>query len=80
MAEEREQSEQRGMRRRADKLRFIAWANLLACVVAGLLVDFGDAALRWTAAAVWSLAFMAICYTRARQMDREWPVQRVIKK
>jgi hypothetical protein len=69
-------NEQRGLRRRADKLRFIAWANLLACVAAGLIVDFGDAALRWTAAAVWSLLFLAVCYARARQMDRDGPVQR----
>ena len=66
----------RGMRRRAEKLRFIGWMNLLVCVAVGLFADFGDAAVRWTAAAVWSLALLGICYARARQMDREGPVRR----
>ena len=68
--------QQRGMRRRADKLRFIGWANLLVCVAVGLFADFGDAAARWSVAAVWSLLLLAVCYARARQMDREGPVQR----
>jgi hypothetical protein len=64
------------MRRRADKLRFVAWANLLVCMVAGVFLDFGAAALRWSAAAVWSVLFLVVCYARAAQMDRAGPVQR----
>ena len=65
-----------GMRRRSDKLRFIGWTNLLVCVAVGLFADFGDAAVRWSAAAVWSLLLLGVCYARARQMDREGPVRR----
>ena len=68
--------EQRGMRRRADKLRFVAWANLLVCMMVGALLDFGDAALRWSAAAAWSVLFLVVCYARAAQMDKAGPVQR----
>ena len=68
--------EQRGMRRRADKLRFLAWANLLVCMAVGVFADFGDAALRWSAAAVWSVLFLVVCYARAAQMDKAGPVPR----
>ena len=71
-----EETPARGIRRRSDKLRIIGWANLLVCVAVGLFADFGDAAMRWTAAAVWSLALLGVCYGRARQMDREGPVRR----
>ena len=70
------ESEKRGMRRRSDRLRFIGWTNLLVCVAVGLFSDFGDAAVRWSAAAVWSLLLLALCYARAGQMDREGPVKR----
>ena len=70
------EQERRGMRRHADKLRFIAWANLLVCLLAGVFLDFGDAALRWSAAAVWSVLFLVVCYARATQMDRAGPVRR----
>lgn len=70
------QPDPRGLRRRADKLRFIGWANLLVCVAVGLLLDFGDAALRWSAAAAWSLLLLVVCYARAAQMDKEGPKQR----
>ena len=70
------QSEQRGLRRRADKLRFIAWANLVLCVVVGLYLDFGDAALKWSAAALWSLLLFGVCHMRARQMDETGPIRR----
>ena len=70
------QDTRRGIRRRSDKLRFIGWANLLVCVAVGLFSDFGDAAVRWSAAAVWSLLLLAVCYQRARQMDRDGPVKR----
>ena len=68
--------EQRGMRRRSDKLRFLGWANLLVCMAVGAFLDFGDAALRWSAAAIWSVLLLATCYARAAQMDREGPVKR----
>jgi hypothetical protein len=71
-----EQAEKRGLRRRADKLRFIAWANLLVCIGVGLFSDFGEAIWRWTAALTWSLALLAVCYARAGHMDKEGPVHR----
>lgn len=71
-----EQPERRGMRRRSDKLRFIAWANLLLSVLIGLSVDFGDAGLRWAAVALWALLLFAVCHMRAAQMDKEGPVER----
>ena len=71
-----EEAEKRGLRRRADKLRFIGWANLLICVGVGLFSDFGDAAWRWTAAMTWSVLLLAVCYTRAGQMDKQGPVER----
>ena len=71
-----EREQQRGMRRRADKLRFVAWANLLMCMIVGTFLDFGDAALRWSAAAAWAVLFLIVCYARAAQMDRAGPVQR----
>jgi hypothetical protein len=64
------------MRRRADKLRFIAWANLVVCVAVGLYLDFGDAAWKWSAAAVWSLLLFGVCHLRARQMDESGPIRR----
>jgi hypothetical protein len=70
------QPDRRGIRRRADKLRFIAWANLLVCVFAGLFLDFGDTALRWSAAMIWSLLLFVVCHVRAAQMDKEGPIQR----
>ena len=70
------EGDKRGMRRRADKLRFIAWTNLLVCMGAGVFLDFGDAALRWSAAAIWSVLLLVVCYRRAAQMDGEGPVQR----
>ena len=68
--------EQKGIRRRADKLRFVAWANLLVCMAVGVFADFGDAALRWSAAAAWSVLFLVVCYARAAQMDKAGPVLR----
>ena len=73
MAEHRDQQ---GLRRRADKLRFIGWANLLVCVGAGLFIDFGDAALRWSAAMAWSALLLYVCYARAARMDRQGPISR----
>jgi hypothetical protein len=70
------EQERKGMRRRADKLRFVAWANLLMCLIVGVFLDFGDAALRWSAAAAWAVLFLIACYARATQMDREGPVRR----
>jgi hypothetical protein len=69
-------ADRRGMRRRADKLRFIGWANLMVCVVVGLFLDFGDAAMRWTIAMGWSLLLLLVCHVRAAQMDKDGPVQR----
>jgi hypothetical protein len=66
----------RGLRRRADKLRFIAWANLVVCLGVGLFLDFGDAALRWSAAMLWSALLLVVCHARAAQMDRAGPVKR----
>ncbi len=71
-----EQPDQRGLRRRADKLRVIGWINLLVCVAAGFFIDFADRGLYWTAAATWSLLLLALCYMRAGQMDKEGPVRR----
>lgn len=71
-----EPPEKRGLRRRADKLRAIGWINLLVCVAAGLFLDFGDRAWHWTAAATWALLFLAACYARAGQLDRDGPVRR----
>lgn len=71
-----EQGDPGGLRRRADKLRFIGWANLLVSVAAGLFLDFGDTATRWTAAVVWALLFLGACYVRAAHMDKSGPVQR----
>ena len=65
-----------GLRRRADKLRIIAWTNLALCVAVGLFLDLGEAALRWTAVAVWSLLLFFACHLRAKQMDGEGPVKR----
>lgn len=65
-----------GLRRRADKLRFVGWANLLVSVTVGLFLDLGDTATRWTVAVVWSLVFLAVCYLRAAQMDRNGPTRR----
>jgi hypothetical protein len=70
------QTERRGMRRRADKLRFIAWANLLVCVGVGMFLDFGDAAVRWLAAMAWSLFLFVVCHARAARMDRDGPTPR----
>jgi hypothetical protein len=69
-------ADQRCMRRRADKLKFIGWANLLVCMGVGVFADFGSAALRWSAAAAWSALLLVVCYARAAQMDREGPVKR----
>jgi hypothetical protein len=71
-----EQPDPRGIRRRADKLRFIGWANLLVCVGVGLFLEVGDPASRWSAAMTWSLLLLLICYVRAGQMDKQGPVQR----
>ena len=71
-----EEVDQRGMRRRADKLRFISWANLLVCVAIGVFADFGDTVSRWTAAMAWSVLLLIVCHVRAAQMDKEGPVQR----
>jgi hypothetical protein len=68
--------DQRGMRRRADKLRFIGWANLLVCMGVGAFGDFGETALRWSAVALWSVLLLTVCYARAAQMDRNGPVKR----
>jgi hypothetical protein len=66
----------RGLRRRSDKLRFIAWANMFVCAAVGLFTDVGDAVWRWSVAVVWSLLLIAVCYARAAQIDKEGPVQR----
>ena len=68
--------DQRGLRRRADKLRFISWANLLVCVLVGVFGDFGDTASRWTAAMAWSVLLLVVCHARAAQMDKDGPVKR----
>jgi hypothetical protein len=68
--------EPRGLRRRADKLRFVAWANLFMCVAVGLYLDFGDAALKWSAAALWSLLLFGVCHLLAGRMDQSGPVKR----
>ena len=65
-----------GLRRRADKLRFISWANLLVCVGVGVFGDFGDTVTRWTAAMAWSVLLLIVCHVRAAQMDRDGPVRR----
>ena len=64
------------MRRRADKLRFISWANLLVCVGVGLFSDIGDTATRWTVAMAWSVLLLIVCHVRAAQMDRQGPIKR----
>jgi hypothetical protein len=66
----------RGMRRRADKLRLISWANLLVCVGVGLFSDIGDTAMRWSIAMGWSVLLLIVCHVRAAQMDREGPIKR----
>jgi hypothetical protein len=66
----------RAMRRRADKLRFISWANLLVCVAVGIFSDFGDTVTRWTAAMAWSVLLLVVCHARAAQMNKEGPIQR----
>ena len=66
----------RGMRRRADKLRFISWANLLVCVGVGLFSDLGEAVLRWTVVLAWSVLLLVVCHARAAQLDRQGPVRR----
>jgi hypothetical protein len=68
--------DQRGLRRRADKLRFVSWANLLVCVAVGLFSDIGDSASRWSIVAGWSLLLLAVCHVRAAQMDKHGPVRR----
>ena len=72
----RGEPDQQGLRRRADKLRFISWANLLVCVAIGVFSDFGDAVYRWTAAMAWSVLLLIVCHARAAQMDKQGPVQR----
>ncbi|MGZ9037510.1 MAG: hypothetical protein ACXW2I_13135 [Burkholderiales bacterium] len=42
----------------------------------GLFLDFGDTALRWSAAMIWSLLLFVVCHVRAAQMDKEGPIQR----
>ena len=69
-------SDARGMRRRADKLRFISWANLLVCVGVGLFSDIGDPTTRWSIAMGWSVLLLIVCHVRAAQMDREGPIKR----
>jgi hypothetical protein len=66
----------RGLRRRADKLRFIAWANMVVCLAVGVFLDYGDTVTRWSAAAAWSVLLLVVCYARAAQMDRDGPVKR----
>ena len=66
----------RGLRRRADKLRFIAWANMVVCLAVGVFLDYGDTVTRWSAAAAWSVLLLVVCYARAAQMDGDGPVKR----
>ena len=70
------QPDTRGFRRRADKLRFIAWANLLGCVAVGLFLDLGTAASRLSAVMVWGVLLLVVCSVRAAQMDSDGPKQR----
>ena len=72
----RAQPDPRGLRRRADKLRFIGWANLLGCVAVGLFLDLGNTASRWSAVMGWAVLLLIICCGRAAQMDRHGPKQR----
>jgi hypothetical protein len=71
-----EQTDQRGMRRRADKLRFISVANLLLCVAVGIFSEIGEAAVRWTALVAWSVLLLVVCNVRATQMDKQGPIRR----
>ena len=66
----------RGIRRRADKLRFISYANLAICLAVGAFSDIGDTVSRWTVALVWSMLLLVVCHVRAAQMDRDGPVKR----
>ena len=68
-----EKIDQRGLRRRADKLRFISLANLLLCMIVGIFSDIGEAAWRWTALVGWSVLLLVVCNVRATQMDRQGP-------
>ncbi len=70
------QPDARGFRRRADKLRFISWANLLGCVATGLFLDLGNSATRWSAVMAWAVLLLVVCSLRAAQMDRAGPKQR----
>ena len=69
------------LNRRADKLRFISWANLLVCVGVGLFSDIGDTATRWSIAMGWSVrhtvmvlygvtALLSILALATAQVDR----------
>ena len=69
-------TDQRGLRRRADKLRFISLANLLLCMIVGIFSDIGETAWRWTALVAWSVLLLAVCNVRATQMDRQGPIPR----
>ena len=71
-----EQTDQRGMRRRADKLRFIALGNLLLCMAVGIFSDIGEAAWRWAAVLSWSALLLVVCNVRATQLDQRGPTRR----
>ena len=71
-----ETTEPRGLRRRADKLRFISLANLMLCMMVGIFSDIGEAAWRWTALVAWSVLLLVACNVRATQMDRQGPIPR----
>lgn len=75
-----EETEQRGLRRRADKLRFIGLANLFLCMVVGIFSDIGETAWRWTAVVGWSVLLLVACNVRANQMDKQGPVTRQQKR
>jgi hypothetical protein len=71
-----EKTDQRGMRRRADRLRFLSLANLLLCMAVGTFSEIGEAAERWTALVAWSVLFFVACNVRASQMDKQGPIRR----
>lgn len=73
-------ADQPGMRRRADKLRFIGLANLLLCIAVGIFSEIGETATRWTALVAWSVLLLVVCNVRATQMDHRGPTRRAPKK
>jgi hypothetical protein len=70
------EADQRGLRRRADKLRFISIANLLLCMIVGIFSEIGETAWRWTALVTWSVLLLVVCNVCATQMDKRGPIRR----